>query len=326
LNALAALVSPFHFLRPAWLLLLIPVLLVLWRLWKHQAAAHAWRRVIPAHLLPYLLLRGEAGNPVWQPLTTLSLLLLLGVIALAGPAWERQASPFREDRAALVIVMKVTPSMLAQDVQPSRLERSVQKIRDLLALRAGGRTALVAYAGSAHLVMPLTRDAGIIETFAAELDPRIMPREGDAAAAAVALANERLSRGGVPGSILLIADSVSPDQLEGLRQQRAQGGAPVQLFAMAAGPEVVPPPDSPPAPALDKAAMGEAASAAGGELVMPTIDDADLKRLMRLFERSLMQAEAEEGEYWQDAGYYLVPVLVLIALFGFRRGWVVRHD
>ena len=326
MNELASLVSPFHFLRPAWLLLLIPVLPLLWRLWKRQAAEHAWRRVIPAHLLPHLLLRGEARSALWQPLTTLSLLLLLGIVALAGPAWERQPSPFREDQAALVIAMKVTPSMLAQDVQPSRLERSVQKIGDLLALRAGGRTALVAYAGSAHLVMPLTRDAGIIETFAAELDPRIMPREGDAAAAAVALANERLAGSGLPGSILLIADSVSPDQLEGLRQQRTQGGASVQLLAMAAGPEVIPPPDSPPAAALDHAAVGEAASAAGGELVLPTVDDADVERLVRLVEHSLTQAEAQEGDYWQDAGYYLVPVLALLALLGFRRGWVVRHD
>ena len=326
MNELTALAWPFHFLRPAWLLLLIPVLLLLWRLWKRQAAALAWRRVIPAHLLPHLLLRGDARQGIWQPSTALSLLLLLGVLALAGPAWERQPSPFREDQAALVIALKVTPSMLAQDIQPSRLRRSVQKIGDLLALRAGGRTALVAYAGSAHLVMPLTRDAGIIETFAAELDPRIMPRDGDAAAAAVALANERLAGSGLPGSILLIADDVSPDQFEGLREQRAQGGASVQLLAMAAGPEVIPPPDSPPAPALDNPAMAAAASAAGGGPVLPTVDDADVERLARLVEQSLTQAEAQEVDDWQDAGYYLVPLLVLIALFGFRRGWVVRHD
>ncbi len=326
MNALTAWIAPFHFLRPAWLLLFIPVLLILWRLWKREAAEHAWRRVIPDHLLSQLLLRGEAGQRVWQPLSALSLLLLLGVLSLAGPTWERRASPLSEDRAALVIALKVTPSMLARDIQPSRLERSVHKIRDLLALRPGARTALIAYAGSAHLVMPLTRDAGIIETFAAELDPRIMPRAGDAAAAAVALANERLAGSGRPGSILLIADSVAADQLEGLRRQRAEGGAGVELLAMAAGPEVIPPPDSPPAPALDAAAMREAAAAAGGELVLPTVDDADVQRIARRLARSLAAAETQAGDYWKDAGYYLVPPLVLIALFGFRRGWVVRHD
>jgi Ca-activated chloride channel family protein len=318
--------AQFHFLRPAWLLLLIPVLGVLWSLWRRQAPERAWRRLIPPHLLAHLLLRGEARQGLWQPLTALALLLILGVLALAGPAWERQPSPFREDRAALVIALKVTPSMLAKDIPPSRLQRAVHKIRDLLAQRSGARTALLAYAGSAHLVMPLTRDAGIIETFAGELDPAIMPREGDAAAAAVALANARLRQAGRPGSILLIADALAADQLEALRQQRAQGGAAVHVLAMAAGPEVIPPPDSPPAPALDLDAMRQAASAAGGALVLPSVDDADVKRLAALVERSLAEAAAQEGEYWEDGGYYLVPVLVLIALLGFRRGWLVRYD
>jgi hypothetical protein len=61
-------------------------------------------------------------------------------------------------------------------VQPSRLERAAQKIRDLLAERRGTRSALIAYAGSAHLVMPLTRDADLIARFAAELSPDVMPR------------------------------------------------------------------------------------------------------------------------------------------------------
>ncbi|MEA3278774.1 MAG: VWA domain-containing protein [Pseudomonadota bacterium] len=318
--------AQLHFLRPAWLLLLIPALLILWSLWRRQSAERAWRRVLAPHLLAHLLLRQEGGNSLWHPLTGLTLLWILGSLALAGPAWERAPSPFREDQAALVIALKVTPSMLAQDVQPSRLERAVHKIRDLLQLRAGGRTALIAYSGSAHLVMPLTRDARIIESFAAELDPAIMPLEGDAAAQAVGLANEHLNKAGAPGSILLIADTVSADQHVALQKQRDTGGVAVHLLAMAAGPDVIPPPDSPSAPALDRKAMDEAAFAAGGSLVLPTVDDGDVKQLSRLIERSLTRADAEEGDHWIDAGYYLVPVLALLVLLGFRRGWVVRYE
>jgi len=307
-------------------LLLVPALLILWSLWRHQSPERAWRRVLAPHLLPILLLRQEGGNGLFRPLTGLALLWILGGLALAGPTWERSLSPFREDQAALVIALKVTPSMLAQDVQPSRLERAVHKIHDLLQERAGGRTALIAYSGSAHLVMPLTRDTRIIESFAAELDPAIMPLEGDAAAEAVELANERLRKAGTAGSILLIADAVSADQLGALRQQRDAGGAPAHLLAMAAGPEVIPPPDSPPAPALDLKAMDQAAAAAGGTLVLPSVDDRDVKQLVRLIDRSLARADAEQGDHWVDAGYYLVPVLALLALLGFRRGWVVRYE
>jgi Ca-activated chloride channel family protein len=118
---------------------------------------------------------------------------------------------------------------------------------------------------------------------------------------------------------------VSADQVGILQQQSDAGGAPVHILAMAAGPEVIPPPDSPPAPALDQKAMDRAAAAAGGDLILPTVDERDVEALSRLIERSLSRADAEEGEHWLDAGYYLVPLLALLVLLGFRRGWVVRY-
>ena len=64
-----------------------------------------------------------------------------------------------EDTAPLVIAIDLSQTMDAIDIAPSRLERVKLKVRDLLALRAGARTAIVAYAGSAHIVLPLTDDA-----------------------------------------------------------------------------------------------------------------------------------------------------------------------
>ena len=321
--------SELHFLRPEWLWLLLPAAALLWLLWRAQSGAHAWRRVLAPHLRAHLLIDNGGSAHWWRPILALGLFWGLGILALAGPAWQRAPSPFLEDRSALVIALKVTPSMLARDVAPSRLARAVQKIRDLLAARQGERTALIAYAGSAHLVMPLTRDARIIEQFAAELDPRIMPREGDAAAEAVTLANARIRQAGTPGSILLIADDVAPHQLTALAEQRDGGGAPVQILAVAAGPEVVPPPDSPPAPALDRAALEQAAAAAGGRLTTVTVDARDIERLDRLLTRQLAGAdpegEAEDDSAWQDGGYLLLPLLAVILLFGFRRGWVLDH-
>ena len=72
---------------------------------------------------------------------------LIAIIALAGPTWRLELAPFIADQAALAIAIEVTPSMQAQDIQPSRLQRAAQKVRDLLALRPGAKTALVAYAG-----------------------------------------------------------------------------------------------------------------------------------------------------------------------------------
>ncbi len=165
----------FHFLRPLWLLLLIPAAYLMWSVYQRSDSLRAWRQVIAPHLLDHLLLReaGEEGR--WRPVYMLGVGWLAGILALAGPSWQMQPSPFSEDQAAMFIVIKVTPEMLAQDIQPSRLQRSVLKIHDLLDLKKDVRTGLIAYAGSAHLVMPLTSDAGIINNLLLHLNPESCP-------------------------------------------------------------------------------------------------------------------------------------------------------
>jgi Ca-activated chloride channel family protein len=315
--------AALHFLRPLWLLLLLPAALVFWQLRRAQSPQRAWRRVIEPHLLERLLVGGGQRRRRLRPLHLIAIFWLLGAVALAGPSWKREPSPFAEDQAALVVALKVAPTMLARDVQPSRLERAVHKIHDLLERRPGAATALIAYGGSAHLVLPLTRDAGIVDTFAGDLSPEIMPVEGDAAAEAVRVANGLLVDSGRPGSILLVADSVSEIELSDLQQQRDRGGFPVQVFAVAAGPEVIPATDGPPAPALDRVAMKRAADAAGGGLVEVAVDDRDVDALAARIQQSLSDAAVREGERWQDGGYWLVPLLMLLSLLWFRRGWVL---
>jgi len=224
--------------------------------------------------------------------------------------------------------VKVTPSMLAKDVQPSRLERAAQKIADLVEARRGARHALVAYSGSAHLVMPFTSDAKVIASFAAELEPGVMPQEGDAAAGAVALAAQQLETLGRPGSILLIGDSIAQGQVDALAARRSS--APVSIYAVAAGPEVTPPADSPPAPALDRNAMQEAAKSAGGGLTVVTPDGSDIDRLTRELARGYLPTDGETPgtvrERRRDGGYSLLPLLALLLLTWFRRGWVIAYE
>ena len=313
----------FHFLRPWWLLALVPALLLVWAIHRQQDAVRPWRGVIAAHLLPHLLISGGPQHRL-QPVHLLLLAWLLAILAVSGPTWRLEPAPFAEDTAALVIAIEVTPTMTAQDVQPSRLARAAQKIHDVLAKRPGTQTALVAYAGSAHLVMPLTRDASLIEGSAAELSPAIMPVEGDVAGQALALANQQLQKSRQRGSILLVTDSVAAEQLPLLTAYRQNGGAPVHILAVAGEPGVPLPPDSPPAPALDRVALEKAASAAGASLTLVSPDDSDVQRLVRHVATSISAAQvADASVRWQDAGYWLVPAVTLLALVWFRPGWVV---
>src|SRR5262249_10271658 len=81
--------------------------------------------------------------------------------------------------------LDLSKTMDAIDVAPTRLERVKLKIRDLLELRKGARSATFAYAGSAHLVLPLADDAALAETFVDSLSTAIMPVPGKDTAAAL---------------------------------------------------------------------------------------------------------------------------------------------
>jgi Ca-activated chloride channel family protein len=152
--------------------------------------------------------------------------------------------------------------------------------------------------------VPLTDDPSIIQAFAPALAPELMPAQGDAAAAALRLAASMIARNSQPGSILLIADSVAPDQVQPDLPRTTI------LAPVAEGPELT--------------ALRTIADRLGASLVELTPDDADVRRLSGLVETSIVAATSEGGERWQDAGYWLVPLAALLTLLWFRPGWVAR--
>lgn len=306
----------FHFLRPGWLLLLPVAVGLVWTISRRSDAYRKWRALLAPHLLEALLVDRQRGQRI-RPLTLLTVLLLLGIVAIAGPAWRQQPSPFTQDAAALVIVLKVTPSMLTGDVQPSRLERATQKIRDVLARRSGARAALIAYAGSAHLVMPLTRDTNIINTFAAELHPDILPQDGDDPAAALALATKQLLEANEKGSVLWVGDGLAAEEAARIAAQPGSGAASLVMLGT-----VGLDPDS-----AERRELRQAATNLGARLEFIAPDARDVDAIVARVDTDFSAVvDAEQGTRWEDAGYWLVFPMVLLALSWFRAGWVVRYQ
>lgn len=299
-------IENFHFLRPLWLLIILPVLALAWGVHRHGDKSLPWRGVIAPHLLPFLV-TGKSESNRW-PLLLLLIGGFLSCIALAGPAWRRMPTPFAEDTAALAIVIRVSPSMETEDVQPSRLARSVQKVHDLLSRRGSAKSALIAYAGTAHTVMPATSDAGIIDNFASALSPGIMPTEGDAAADALRLADATLTAAG-GGSILWITDSIDPGQIASIQKWRDTSRTPVRLLG--------PLPDS-----EELSKLRDAAESADASLVSITPGDDDVSTLARA---SKLGSPAGDpgGTSWHDEGYWFVPILAATLLPFFRKGWML---
>jgi Ca-activated chloride channel family protein len=308
----------FHFLRPWWLLLLPLVALINYWL-RLNSPGSRWRDVIAPHLLRHLTVGGERGG--WfNPLVVSAVIGALAVIALAGPTWERRASPFARDEAGLVIALDLSASMDQTDVQPSRLERAKQKVEDLLKLRAGSRSALLVYAGSAHAVIPMTDDADIIRNFLGALETAMMPMTGKRAETVLPLADRLLAETGAPGTLLLITDGANEPAAVVFRDYFS--GVAHQLLILGVGGTAPADEDTVRAP-LDERGLNALASATRGHYQALTLDDTDVIRLNRRVEHHLLNAD-DTTRPWIDAGYYLCFPVVALYLLWFRRGWTLQ--
>lgn len=302
--------ADFHFLRPFWLLAILPVLLIWWRLYLHRNRAARWRKNIDPHLLKHLMV-GEELQSWFCPLNILLLMLVVAAIGMAGPSWKQEPSPFLDDEAGIMIVLKLSSTMNGKDVQPSRLERSKQKIHDLLQLRQGAAAGLIVYSGSSHLVMPMTQDERVIDTMLADMSPDLMPVDGDNLLQALSLSDEMMEKSGRPGSVLVIADSVSLSQTGAL--QKLNFKWPLQFLSML-----------PPSAAVDSG-LQQSADLLGADLVKMSIDPSDVERVAKNGKRKFTAASLDgQGTKWQDSGYLLLPLIAVFTLLWFRKGWVLQ--
>lgn len=326
--------SDFHFLRPLWLLLLlaIPLLPLVFR--KARQSDSGWARIIPEPLLrPVITHHGQSGGHSRSPLLASAAALLILSVALAGPAWRQVPTPLQQQNDSLVVVLDLSLSMLATDVEPDRLTLAKRKIRDILDQREGSLTALVVYAADAHAVSPLTDDRNTIIGLLDVLDPVIMPAPGNRADLGVARGLELLEQG-APGNgkLLLLTDNVSdryqdritetlknsPFPLSTLIVGTAEGGPiplPKQGFIRENG-NIVMAKASP-------SALQQLASRNGGRSQRLTIDDTDITNLRLRSEDATEWQDSERDltvNRFQDDGYWLLWLALPLILIGWRKG------
>lgn len=293
----------FHFLRPVWLTVL-PVIALLW--WSVRRGARR-QDMAPSRIAPHLraaLTVGQMGAGRVLPIDGVALTLMLAALGAAGPTWSRQPDPFAAQSAPAVLVLAVTPSMQESDIAPSRLERGKQKIRDFLELRAGARTALVAFSGSAHVVLPMTEDPSVMVPYLQGLSPEVMPREGSAAGPALALAQQLLADEDAPGGILFVTDGLEPADAPALDAS----AAPVAVLAMRPG-------DS----------RDRGLDTLSVPVVAVTPDGADIRRIDGLLNAAYRRAQLDDADQpWEDRAHWLAWPAALLLLLWFRRGWTMR--
>lgn len=332
---MSVLPAEFHFLRPFWLLLLLglPLLALLWR--RLRAARDPWCAAVDPHLLAALREPGDIRSDPW-PLLLVMLAIVTATLALAGPAWQREAQPLVRVESALIIGLDLSDRMRASDIPPSRLARARFKLADLLHERQDGQTALLAYSGDAFVVAPLTDDAETLRSLLAALDHDTLPEPGQRADRAIRLALQLMTDAGfASGDLLLLTDRADPRDAAAAVEAVAAGlrvsvlgigtaeGAPIALrgggfLRDAAGNMLL--------PALDERSLQALAQAGGGSYRRLTSGSEDL-RALGLFDPAVASAALTEdtasGAQYRDMGPWLLLLLLPLVALSFRRGWLI---
>lgn len=323
-----------QWLRPAWLLLLPLLGWLLWKLWHRQKRAGRWQMILPA-AFHAVLLGGGNGRDSKLPWIALGLAWLLAVLALVGPSWERLEETRQRAADPLVVMLELTPQMLADDTPPNRLQQARRKLLDLLEHRRDSQTAIIVYAGSAHALVPLSDDLATSRNLLDALDPAIMPQPGQRADLAVRKALALLAQGALgQGRLLLIGSSLSPQERQGITQALGRHG-PKLLMLGVGTPEGAPVrqtngeylKDADGAilvPRLDSAELKAFINSTGGRYRKARIDDLDLRGLGLFDNPQALRADGQtlQLDSWADQGYWLLIPLLLLAACAGRRGWL----
>lgn len=324
--------ADFHFLRPLWLLALLPLAALLWRMARQRLGGGAWESVCDSHLLPFVLMSRPTRRRPW-PVVALAAGALLAIIALAGPAWERLPQPVFRTESALVIALDLSRSMDATDIKPSRLARARFKIADILTRREEGQTALVVYAQDAFTVTPLTDDGATITAQLPALTTDIMPRQGSRTGPALRKARTLLEQAGLQtGDVLLVTDGQGTDSAGAAVRELRDAGFRLSVIGVGS-PEGAPIPmpgggfvtDSRGGivvPQLEEDALRRLASLGDGHYSLLTVDDSDLERVLPRLDRlaGVEDNASLAADIWREQGPWLILLLLPLAALGFRRG------
>ncbi|MEH6638186.1 MAG: tetratricopeptide repeat protein [Porticoccaceae bacterium] len=338
LSDISTALTHFQLLRPWWLLAAVPALLVAFLLHRYRSQSASWSRVISPQLLPWLLdvNTTHAKHGRHSKLHFIAFALwLITAFALSGPSWKDIPSPIQKSEHALVILFDLSPSMLAEDIKPNRLVRARLKLLDLLQARNEGVTALIAYAGNAHVVTPLTDDTRTIAALAPVLAPDIMPIAGNAPEIAVAKALELLVNAGHErGDILMISDGLPASAAADIdRQLKAASGITLSVLGVGTA-------EGAPIPENDggfyKDSKGNIIIARFNERELRKLatrhqgiytalrnDDHDIGLIQSLSNRQLDNQQMRQLERTfdirEDSGYWLALLLLPFAILAFRR-------
>lgn len=234
----------FRFENPSafmWLFF-APVLILLF-VWGLRAARAKIDSQMGKRVAPLLTASISWSRRRWKLTLQLAAMTLM-VVALARPQSGESAQEIRSEGVELIFLADVSDSMMAEDVRPNRLGQMKAELTRLVDLLSGNKVGLVAFAGSATLLSPLTSDPAALKMYIDSLTPLSVSSQGTNFQAALEAGAEAFKRGGINQDetsrvtrVIVVASDGEDHEPGALDKARALAKEGIRIFTLAYGTE-----------------------------------------------------------------------------------------
>jgi Ca-activated chloride channel family protein len=324
----------FHFLRPMWLWALPVSIGMYYWVSRLSPRASMLGQLFNPVMLAFLTQQQDGAQTRSQrtPHGLVYVGLCLAITALAGPTAQQLPQPTYQAQIGQVIVMDMSLSMRATDSPPNRLTQARFKAIDYIQANPEANIGLVAYAGDAFVISPITQDGRNLTALIPSLRPELMPVYGSEPEQALREAFALLSQAGYQqGHVVWLTDGIDIEQQPALtrllREQPysvsiiavgSEDGAPImlrdgQLLKDNSGAIVI--------PKVDMSALAQLARIGDGVFTPLQPSDADIQAIRATLDAIPDEVNAilnTQNDKWVELGpYLLIPVIVMIL-------WAVR--
>lgn len=324
----------FHFLRPEFLWALLPIAIILIIGLFGIRDEVQWKKYIAPHLRSFMIKKGSERLKIVMQIGSF-FIVSFAVLGLAGPTWKKIELPERILETPLIILLDLSQSMMAEDIQPNRLERAKFKISDLLEANPKVRIGLVGFAGTAHTLVPLTKDYKIIESYLKTINTNVLPFQGTDLEAGLILSDSLVKVTETPGTIFLITDEFTNATFQTVQKfSNSTTKIEIMPFGTSIGANV--PVMGTKRPMRDSKG-GVVTSSLNQDVIKMlsslnnvhvnnlTLDKTDVQFLAKSISKDLEFREKDDSkeESWQDEGLLFVIPFAFFILMWFRKGWVI---
>jgi len=272
-----------------YLWLILPALVCFWLIadWRRKRAL---KNFISPELMQKIGLTLSARMRLLRRVLIL-MGILLAVFALARPQWGAKVTRIEQKGLDIVIAIDTSKSMLAQDIKPNRLEKAKYELGKLIDILQGDRIGVVAFAGTAFTLCPLTLDYAAAQLFLESITTDIVPEPGTCLADAISAALENFQKEEQKFKvILLLTDGedhcreMGRDPVKSAEEAKKQGAV---IYTVGIGGT-----EGAPIPVMDESGNLEYKRDESGKYIESRLDEDTLKQI----------ALATEGKYYHSVG------------------------